>query len=181
MKRRRGRGEGSIYQRSDGRWCAAITVGIAENGRPRRKVIYGRTRREAAEKMLELQSDPRGLQVSTSPNVKLAEYMDRWLEHDVRQSRRPTTIEGYERIVKDHINPRIGGISLKKLNSLHIEAWLSDLERSGLGASRRNRSFLVLRLALRKAVTQKLTRDNPTDGVTPPRSLARIRFLSLCL
>ncbi len=173
MKRRRGRGEGSIYQRSDGRWCGAITVGIAESGSPRRKVIYGKTRREVAEKMLNLLSDPRALQVSVSPNVKLAEYMDRWLEHDVRQSRRPTTIEGYERIVKKHINPRIGGTSLKKLNPLHIEAWLSDLGRSELGPSRRNRCFLVLRQAMQKAVIQKLIRDNPTDGVTPPKSCPR--------
>ena len=86
-QRRRGRREGSIYQRSDGRWCGALTIGATETGRPRRKVVYGRTRREVAEKLVELQTDPRGQQVSASPNLRLAEFMERWLENDVRQSR----------------------------------------------------------------------------------------------
>ncbi len=172
-QRRRGRGEGSIYQRSDGRWCGALTIGATETGRPRRKVVYGRTRREVAEKLVELQTDPRGQQVSASSNIRLAEFMERWLENDVRQSRRATTVEGYERMVHDHINPRIGGIRLKALTSLNVEAWLADLGRSGLGASRRYRVFTVLRLAMRKAHAQKLIRDNPTDGVTPPNEVRR--------
>jgi integrase len=99
--------------------------------------------------------------------------MNRWIEHDVKQTRRPSTVESYERMVQDHINPRIGGISLKKLNALHVEAWLSDLERSALGAARRNRCFMILRLVMQKAVAQKLVRDNPTDGVTPPKPCRR--------
>ncbi len=41
---KRGHGEGSIYQRKDGRWTASITV----EGR-KRKYIYGKTRKEVQE------------------------------------------------------------------------------------------------------------------------------------
>ena len=47
--RRRGNGEGSIYRRrSNGRWVGAVTA-TDGTGRPRRKTVYGATRREVAE------------------------------------------------------------------------------------------------------------------------------------
>ncbi len=172
-KRRRGRGEGSIYQRSDGRWCGALTIGATETGRPRRKVVYGRTRRDVAEKLLQLQADPSHLQVTEKPNLRLSEFLSRWIENDVRHSRRPTTAEGYETVVRKHINPRIGGIALRKLTSVHVEALLADLERSGLTSGQRAKTFEVFRIAMRKAIAQKLIRDNPSDGITPPKRPAR--------
>jgi hypothetical protein len=52
MPKRRGHGEGGIEQReSDGRWCASVDLGFA-NGKHRRKVIYGKTRKEVADKLL---------------------------------------------------------------------------------------------------------------------------------
>ena len=48
MAKRRGHGEGSICQRSDGRWQAQIDLGY-QNGKRRRKFIYGATRREVAQ------------------------------------------------------------------------------------------------------------------------------------
>lgn len=43
---RRGHGEGSIYQRKDGRWAATITL----EGQ-KRKTFYGKTRKEVQEKL----------------------------------------------------------------------------------------------------------------------------------
>ena len=43
---KRGNGEGTIYQRSDGKWCAALKV---QGGK--RRVIYAKTRAEAAKKL----------------------------------------------------------------------------------------------------------------------------------
>jgi len=47
---RRGRGEGSIYKRSDGRWAGAVTVGY-RNDTQHRKTIYGRTRKQVQERI----------------------------------------------------------------------------------------------------------------------------------
>ena len=49
MARRRGKNEGSVYRRADGRWCAAAHVGYHEDGRPRKVVRYGKTQAEAIE------------------------------------------------------------------------------------------------------------------------------------
>jgi len=51
MSKRRGKGEGAIYQReSDGKWCATVDLGFV-NGKRRRKVIYGETRKDVADKL----------------------------------------------------------------------------------------------------------------------------------
>jgi len=57
MPTRRGKDEGSIYQRaSDGKWCASVNLGW-EDGKRRRKVIYGDTRREVADALKKLHAD----------------------------------------------------------------------------------------------------------------------------
>lgn len=45
---RRANGEGSIYKRSDGRWCATVSV---DGGK--RKSFYGNTRHDVARKLAE--------------------------------------------------------------------------------------------------------------------------------
>lgn len=55
MPKRRGHGEGTIYRRQDGRWCAQLTVGYdPATGNPKRRTVYGRTRLEVAEKLARL-------------------------------------------------------------------------------------------------------------------------------
>ncbi|MDR8413072.1 hypothetical protein MTP10_30610 [Nonomuraea sp. 3-1Str] len=48
--RRRTSGEGTLYQRTDGRWEGAAYVPTA-GGQTRRIRVYGKTRREAADKL----------------------------------------------------------------------------------------------------------------------------------
>lgn len=51
---RRGRGEGTIVRRPDGRWMGQIMVGYGPDGKPRRLTVYGQTRQEVAAKLAEL-------------------------------------------------------------------------------------------------------------------------------
>ena len=48
---KRGKGEGSIYRRKDGRWVGQYEVG------GKRKYIYGRTRKEVATKLTKAMAD----------------------------------------------------------------------------------------------------------------------------
>ena len=47
---KRGQNEGSIRQRKDGTWEARYTVGVKENGKPNRKSVYAKTRKEVISK-----------------------------------------------------------------------------------------------------------------------------------
>ena len=51
----RGNGEGSIYySKSKKYWVGQYTIGINNEGKPRRKTIYGKTRKEVKEKIEQL-------------------------------------------------------------------------------------------------------------------------------
>ena len=50
-KTRRANGEGSIFQRSDGRWCGVVTLGYKPDDKINRKSVYGHSQAEVLEKM----------------------------------------------------------------------------------------------------------------------------------
>jgi hypothetical protein len=51
MTKRRGKGEGTIRKRKDGRWEGRVTIGITSTGNPKTSSVYGATREEAAKKL----------------------------------------------------------------------------------------------------------------------------------
>ena len=65
---RRGNGEGTICQRKDGRWCAAVYV-LLPNGGEKRMFVYGRTREDVHAKLVELQEKRRR-------NVPVCDFKD---------------------------------------------------------------------------------------------------------
>src|SRR5215216_4244458 len=80
MAKRRGNGEGGIYQReSDGKWCASVDLGFV-NGKRRRKIIYGKTCKEVADKLKAIHRDQAaGINVATGRQTAKA-FLERWLE-----------------------------------------------------------------------------------------------------
>ena len=50
MAKRRGRNEGSIYERNDGRWAGSVDLGFID-GKRVRKTFYGSTRNAVASKL----------------------------------------------------------------------------------------------------------------------------------
>src|SRR5580692_7240861 len=95
---RRANGEGTIYQRKDGRWEGAAFV-LTTAGTYRRARIYAQTRDEARKKVMKLiQQSDQGVPVA-SVNWTVAEYLTYWLGQVVREDRRPKTYQGYEGVV----------------------------------------------------------------------------------
>jgi hypothetical protein len=51
MAGKRGQGEGCITKRKDGTWAAVITIGRYDDGKQKRRFIYGKSRQEVADKL----------------------------------------------------------------------------------------------------------------------------------
>ncbi len=93
---RRGKGEGSIFQRKDGRWAAFVTVGYGPDGKQQKRWVYGRTRREVAEKLARLLPKA-GYGVIQPSRLRLGEWLERWAAEHVRTHNiRPSTAAKYE-------------------------------------------------------------------------------------
>ena len=88
MAKRRGHGEGSIYQRKDGRWTGAVDMGWRD-GKRHRKTVYGKTRREVAEKVREVQRQiQQGLPVPPE-RLTVGQWLTAWLQTGLSQSASP--------------------------------------------------------------------------------------------
>ncbi len=163
---KRGNGEGSIAKRKDGRYWGRYTVYTA-NG-PKQKAVYGRTRAEAAEKLTKAMSDRDGGLVFDVGNLKLGDYLDRWLP-DIRGTVRQRTWERYEQIVRVHLKPTLGRIKLRSLTPTHIRGLYR--EKLDSGSSPRTVQYIhtTLRKALRDAVSDELIPRNVADGIKAPR------------
>src|SRR5260370_6234297 len=172
---KRGRGEGSIYRRKDGRWTAEISI---EGGRS--KFLYGKTRREVQEKLkTALYEEPQGILV-TGRQQKVGQFLTHWLEGVHKRSIRPRTYERYEEIVRLHLAPGIGHHLLQKLSPQHLQSFYAKKLEEGLSATTVISFHNVLHKALETAVRWNLIARNPCDLVSPPRRKRfEIRPLSL--
>src|SRR5437868_886395 len=108
-KKRRGCGEGSIYQRSDGRWCATFSVGYAANGRRRRQTLFGESKQEVQDALAKARSRMLEGTFAEPSKLRLSTFLERWLEDAARPTIRATTHASYKGIINRHINPRVGG------------------------------------------------------------------------
>lgn len=89
---RRAHGEGSLFQRKDGRWARIIDLGWVD-GHRKRKYVYGATQAEALRKIREAQKTPEaGLPI---PSDKL--MVSAHLEHSLG-ALYPTLLEPSRRL-----------------------------------------------------------------------------------
>lgn len=161
---RRGHGDGSIYQRQDGRWAASISL---EGGK--RKTFYGKTRKEVQEQLKKaLHEQLQGILVTT-PQQKVEQFLTHWLEDTHKQSIRIRTYERYEEIVRLHLIPGIGDHQLQKLTPQHLQAFYKQKLEEGLSSTTVASFHNVLHKALETAVRWNLVARNVCSLVTPPR------------
>jgi len=162
---KRGNREGSIFQRKeDKKWVASITL---ENGK--RKVFYGKTKKEVTEKLIKARSEQQQGMLITTSEQTLAQFLTDWLENTQKESIRARTYERYEEIVRLHIVPVLGRHQLQKLTAQHLQAFYAKKRKGGLSSTTVASFHNVLHKALDYAVKWNLIPRNLCELVSPPR------------
>jgi integrase len=167
VSKKRGNGEGSITKRKDGRWMALYTVHTSEG--PKRKHIYGKTRKEVADKLAKMLSDRVEGIVYDDENMTVGEYFDVWLKGSVRGSVRQSTYDRDASLVNNHLRPALGGIRLKKLSAANVQGFYRDRLDHGLSPSTVHKMHAILHKALSQALKWHMVPRNVTEAVRPPR------------
>ena len=161
--RKRANGEGSIYQRADGLWVAAIT-GV--DGRRQR--FYARTRAEVGRRLTEaLQRRDLG-EIGPAGQDTVAAWLETWLA-TVKPTLRPRTWIRYRELCRVHLIPAIGRLRLGRLQPAHLETLYAAQLAAGSSPTTVHHVHMVLHRALGAAVRQGRVNRNVAQLVTPPR------------
>jgi len=169
QRKRRGRGEGSIYQEADGRWTATISLGSDGQGKRRRRKIRGKSKGEVQEKLRQLYTATAAALHADAGALTVAEYLTQWLETTATRSVRKGTLTRYEQLVRLRILPHLGNVRLGKLTPSHIELFFTDLAKAGVSARGQQMAGNVLGRALKDAIRLKLITSNPVRDVVKPK------------
>ncbi len=158
MSRRRNNGEGNIHKRKDGRWECSVMIGFQEDGRRKRKSFYGRTKREALEKMDDYRENLKcGLQLD--PNLRFDTWADTWFESH-KENISPTTQISYGYLLST-LKAVLGKRRLMDIRPLDIENVLLDFRREGRSDSYVSKARGMLFQIMKKAEANELIRRNP--------------------
>lgn len=170
MRKRRGRGEGSLYRRKDGLWVGTITAGYTETGKRRRRSIYAATKGAVTEQLTRLQHAALCGDLGAPSRLTVGAYLARWLEDTARPAIRESTYTLYEGVIRRHVTSGLGGVLLSRLTPAHLQGLLAGLERDQVGPATRQVVFRVLHRALKQALAWNLMARNPADAVVRPRA-----------
>src|SRR5215216_6621666 len=136
---------------------------------PKRKALYGKTRREVDEKLTKAKADRDTGFVFDADNLTLGNYLDRWINDSVRDTVRQRTWERYEQIVRVHIKPALGRVKLKDLTATHARGLYREKLESGSSPRTVQYIHTTLRKALQDAMSDGLMPRNVADGIKAPR------------
>ncbi len=164
-KRKRGNGEGSIYRKTDGRWCAQYSV--ESPGGAKRKTIYGKTRRELAQKLREALSE-RDAGVEYDSKITVEEYLGRYLE-DAESRLRPKTFRRYQDLCDCHLILAVGERRLLTLAPDHLRAIYRERLEAGYSARTVGHLHALIKQVLAQAVLEGLIPRSAAEHVKPPR------------
>ena len=164
--KRRGHGEGTIFQRGDGRWAASVTL---PDGR--RKSFYAKTRKAAQAKLAEANVALQQGHDLGKASQRVGDYLDAWLR-SVKRRVRPGTWDSYALNI-ERLRPYVGHLKLAELRPNHLDEAYSQLLKSGLSACTVGQAHRVIRAALRRAVNTDLILKSPTAAASPPRAKRR--------
>ena len=160
----------NIYKRKDKRWEARYVKEYRPDGSPKYGYCYGKTYREAREKVLTAKIALRtGTSKATIPNkARLAYYCDEWLR--LRRDRvKPSTYVKYSNSIEKHIKPRLGGIYVRKLSTAVVEQFSHDLLYEEELAPKTVKDVLtMLRSVIQYAVAQ-FSEPMPAIEITYPK------------
>lgn len=186
---RRTRGEGSVFQRADGRWVAILDLGGPQEAR-RRKTFTSRDpgpagRRAVARKLAKAKAElAQSALILSAPTVE--QWLRYWRDDVAAHSVRASTMRGYDTYIEQHIVPRIGKHRLDRLEPAHVRALYADMRRPcptpdeagkcphrpshGRAEASIRQCHAILKRALRVAVQEGKAARNAADILGAPKT-----------
>lgn len=176
---KRSPGEGNISKRPDGYWTARIQVGTNENGKPKVKAFYGKTRKEVVEKLADYREMTRsGFGDDDLPDFD--RYIKNWLNNVKANELKALSLDRLESTIINHIIPVLGHLKTNLITDLIIQMELINKKSKELSYSSLKKIYDALNSCFKYAVARRDLRFNPVNTVTmPSRSKFEIKEVEI--
>ena len=162
-------GEGSIYQRKDGRFVASWV----EN--ERRRSAYAKSEKEAKAKLVEVAARIKAGQTGADSTVRFRDYATKWTAEvlpSARDRRGRLLSAGTRRLYGDvielHAVDVLGKLQLNAITEADVERVFSKMEAKGLSGSYQKTAHKALARMFRDAKKARLLAVIPMQGVAAP-------------
>ena len=163
---------GHIIKRGKNSYSLAISLGrdTATGKYKYQWVTVKGTKKDAERRLAELLH-----QLDTGTFMKpskttLAEFLERWLKDYAKPNLSPRGFERYNAIVRKHLIPDMGSVTLTQLRPEHLQKHYTAKLNDGLSAGTVRYHHAVIHKALQTALRWGLVGRNVADGVDVPRA-----------
>lgn len=169
MAVKKANGEGSINKYKNG-WRATITIGRNSDGKLIRKQFYGKTKKDALDKMNEYKiNSSRGL-ILIDEKINLEDWVNTWLNDFKAIELKPSSLERYLGVYNKYIkHSSIAKIKIKDLKAPNLQQYYNELLKNGKSENVIRTINKVLKAALTTARKNNYIYFNPCDNVILPK------------
>lgn len=183
------RGE-NIYKRSDGRWEGRYVQSIdLITGKKKYHSVYGKSYSEAKKKLLKARQEitETNLSCTIKEDYKLEHWLQIWLYQYAKLNVKEATFSNYYYYIHNHIIPKLGHKSLKKITTYDLQLFFNEkllngrLDGTG-GLSPKSVKDLrtVLSTSFKQALYNNLINKNPCVNIKiPTDKYTNIRVLTV--
>lgn len=149
-----------------------VTIGHDANGKRQRKRIRCKTLAGLRKKQEALLADKANERVSVGKKPLAGDYLNGWLSRVVKPTYSVSTYTRYEQDVRNHLVPRIGKNRLgSKFDVNKVQEMVAELLEADLEPRTIRNIVATLRVAMNRAIIERVIAVNPTDGVKLPEML----------
>ena len=164
---KRSNGEGTIYKRKNGTWCAAYYI-VTPQGK-KRKSVYGKTQKEVREKLKKAQRDAEQQSVNNDRSITLSDWVGLWLKDYKKNNLKLTTYQNYELNYDKHIKEsKIGKKNLYKLTVKDFQKFYNE-KRMVLSSRTVRYLHTIINGAMKQALKEHLIKENVNESVELPK------------
>lgn len=186
MGKKRAKGEGTLYKKSDGRWEVRYTDPREPDPKKQTKYFTSKSQKVVIQKLKKVKAEiEKNEKLLSGENPTVAEWVEKWFYDQHINNCRTHIFEKDLRSFEVHIVPILGHIKMKALESKDIEYFYNILQKKksegghGLAPASVTKLKSLLSGAIKYAITMKIISSNPMEGVkAPPVKKSKIRIFT---
>lgn len=167
-KKKGSNGSNSVYYKEDKKlWCGQISIGYDENGKTKRKTVYGKTKKEVTDKLKQIEFAITSGTFTDKSEITIYHLAKQMIEdaYNLNEIKENTYYRHLSTL--SELQP-IYNTPLQAATSMQIKDFM--LKRINYSQSTINKEFQLLKHTFKEAVKRRIITEKPMEDMKKPKS-----------